>query len=208
MSTRDRMVDAAAHVMRTRGLARATTKEIAREAGYSEAALYRHFRDKTDLFVAVLTERVPSTLGPVLGGLTGRVGQGSVLDTVTEVARAAIGFYELTFPMAASVYSEPELLTAHRAALRERNAGPHLVGDALAGYLAAEQRLGRVHRDADPRAAAELLIGACLHHAFISSFSGEPGDADAADRAAAALVRTLMGGLDPQRPDRPDASRE
>ena len=44
-STRDRMLDAAYTVMRTRGLARATTKEIAREAGFSEAALYKHFED-------------------------------------------------------------------------------------------------------------------------------------------------------------------
>ncbi|HEX4258089.1 MAG TPA: helix-turn-helix domain-containing protein, partial [Streptosporangiaceae bacterium] len=45
--TRDRILDAATHVMRTRGFARTTTKEIARAAGYSEATLYKHFQDKT-----------------------------------------------------------------------------------------------------------------------------------------------------------------
>ena len=67
--TRDRILDAAAHVMRTRGFARTTTKEIARAAGYSEATLYKHFQDKTDLFLAVLKERLPS-LGGTLGALS------------------------------------------------------------------------------------------------------------------------------------------
>ncbi len=58
--TRDRILDAATHVMRTRGFARTTTKEIARAAGYSEATLYKHFQDKTDLFLAVLKERLPT----------------------------------------------------------------------------------------------------------------------------------------------------
>ena len=37
--------------MRTIGLARATTKEIARAADCSEAALYKHFTGKEELFV-------------------------------------------------------------------------------------------------------------------------------------------------------------
>ena len=36
--------------MRKVGLVRATTKEIARVAGYSEAALFKYFQDKDDLF--------------------------------------------------------------------------------------------------------------------------------------------------------------
>ena len=83
------MLDAAAHVMRTRGMARATTKEIAKAAGYSEAALYKHFRDKTEMFLAVLTERVPSTLGAVLANLVQQAGEESVQDTLHELARAA-----------------------------------------------------------------------------------------------------------------------
>ena len=36
MTTRDAILDGALEVMRTRGLARTTTKEIARAAGFSE----------------------------------------------------------------------------------------------------------------------------------------------------------------------------
>lgn len=193
MTTRDRILDAAAQVMRSRGLGRATTKEIAKAAGYSEATLYKHFRDKTDLFVAVLDERVPSNLRSLLAGLDERAGAGTVSGTLEEVARAAIAFYTETFPMAASVFAEPQLLTAHRAALRERGAGPQTVRDALAAYLAAERNLGRVRADADPRAAAALLLGACFQHGFLGHFTEQE---DAAS-AAATLVQTLAVGVLP-----------
>jgi AcrR family transcriptional regulator len=197
VSTRDRMLDAAAHVMRTRGLARTTTKEIAKAAGYSEAALYKHFRDKTDLFLAVLVERAPNTLGSAFAGLDQKIGQGSVQETLEQIARGALAFYRLGFPMAASLFAEPDLLAAHRAALRDRGAGPQYIGIAVAAYLTAERNLGRIRSDADPDAAAALLLGACLQHAFLSSFAGESADQDAIDQIATALVRTLMSGLNP-----------
>ncbi|MFJ2441092.1 MULTISPECIES: TetR family transcriptional regulator [unclassified Streptomyces] len=46
--TRARILDAAASLMTTVGLTRTTTKEIARAVGCSEAALYKHFRDKKE----------------------------------------------------------------------------------------------------------------------------------------------------------------
>jgi AcrR family transcriptional regulator len=193
------MLDAAAHVMRTRGMARATTKEIAKAAGYSEAALYKHFRDKTEIFLAVLAERVPSTLGAVLANLVQRAGEGSVQDTLQELARAALGFYWETFVMAASVFSEPQLLAAHRAEVLERDAGPHHVSEAVAKYIAAEQDLGRVRADIDHRAAADLLLGACFQHAFLSRFADTPLDDETVERTAAGLAQTLFSGLAPKR---------
>ncbi|TCO48970.1 TetR/AcrR family transcriptional regulator [Actinocrispum wychmicini] len=189
MSTRDRMVDAAAQVMRERGLAHATTKEIAKAAGFSEAALYKHFRDKTELFMAVLAERTPGELGALLAGLGERAGHGTVAETLTEVAHTAIRFYQHNFPMAAALFAEPTLFAAHRKALGERQAGPHHVSRAVADYLAAEQRLGRIGQAADPAAAAALLIGACLQHAFLGHF------VDRGQPTASALVHTLLAGL-------------
>jgi len=184
--------------MRSRGLARATTKEIAKAAGYSEALLYKHFGDKTEIFLAVLTERVPSTFGTVLAGLSGRAGQGSVQNTLQEVARAALSFYHDTFVMAASVFSQPQLLAAHRASVHAHGTGPHHVNDVVAAYLAAELTLDRLHPDTDPHAAAGLLLGACFQHAFLARFADTPLDRESADRTAATLARTLFTGLAPR----------
>ena len=60
LTTRDHILDAAAHVMHTLGMARTTTKEIAQAAGLSEAALYRHFADKAELFRKHTSKVMPS----------------------------------------------------------------------------------------------------------------------------------------------------
>ncbi|GAB2745887.1 TetR/AcrR family transcriptional regulator [Amycolatopsis magusensis] len=194
MSTRDRILDAAAQVMRSHGLAKATTKEIAKAAGFSEAALYKHFRDKTDMFLAVLEERMPSGLATLMAGLQKRVGEDPVEDVLVEFAHAAIAFYGQTFPIAASLFSDPHLLTAHRDVVHDRGKGPRHVGDLLTAYLEAEQRGGRISAEADPRATADLLLGACLQHGFLSNFDQRYDDEPTRRKLAETWVRTLLEG--------------
>ncbi|WP_345732054.1 helix-turn-helix domain-containing protein [Cryptosporangium minutisporangium] len=187
------MLDAAATVMRERGLAHATTKEIAKEAGFSEATLYKHFTDKTELFVRVLAERLPAFV-PMLANLA--EGQGTVLDNLRLVAAAAIRFYADSFPISASIFAEPKVLDAHRAALRRTGSGPHRANDGVVAYLTAEQGLGRVRADADPASLAALLLGACFQHAFLYQFTDRSLDVDAED-AAERLVAALAPAVVP-----------
>src|SRR3954447_16721785 len=103
---RVRILDAAHELMLTIGLARATTKEIAKAAGCSEAALYKHFASKEELFVAVLKERLPEVGGVLKRLMTdpgeGERGQGerAVERNLAEIAREAALFYEQSFPIA------------------------------------------------------------------------------------------------------------
>ncbi|WP_410656988.1 GOLPH3/VPS74 family protein [Amycolatopsis sp. lyj-112] len=71
-------------------------------------------------------------------------------------------------------------------------------GRALAAYLAAEQELGRVDKDADPAAAAGLLLGACLERAFLGHFIDAADARPSVDQFATSLIRTLGGGLAPR----------
>ena len=203
--TRDRILDAAAHVMQTRGFARTTTKEIARAAGYSEATLYKHFQDKTDLFLAVLKERLPS-LGSTLGALSaaldadtsspaGPATRESLASRLAATARGAIAFYEASFPISASVFSEPELLAAHHAAVTRQGAGPQYPLAALARYLRLEQERGRIRPGADCDAAASLLLGSCFQYAFLRCFAQLPPDPAAAAAHADGIAATLLAGL-------------
>ncbi|TNC28483.1 TetR/AcrR family transcriptional regulator [Amycolatopsis alkalitolerans] len=187
MGTRDDILAAAAEIMRERGYARATTKEIARAAGYSEAALYKHFTDKTEIFLGVLAERLPA-LNDLLGNLN--PGKGTVRGNLVKLARTALEFYAESFPIAASLFSTHELLTAHRNAVAERGSGPRHPQLALGQYLRAEQRLGRLPRTADPDAMAALLLGACFQQAFLIAFEGEPPAG--LDTLARSLVRPLL----------------
>ncbi|MEU0158638.1 TetR/AcrR family transcriptional regulator [Streptomyces sp. NPDC006261] len=189
---RVRIVDAAHELMLSIGLARTTTKEIARAAGCSEGALYKYFPSKEELFVTVLEERLPK-LGGLLGDLV--PGEGGVEANLTEVARQAALFYEQTFPMAASLYAEPQLKRRHEQGLRELGAGPHMPIQGLDAYLRAEQRAGRVRAEADTYAAASLLLGACAQRAF--AYDVLPGGTppQPLDAFAASLARTLLAGI-------------
>ena len=194
--TRERMVEAAERVMRDKGLAHATTKEIAREAGYSEGAIYKHFESKEDLFIRVLTERLPP-FADVLAALPRRAGREAVGDVLEEVAGAALAFYGKSFPMSVSVFSEPGLLARHREEMYKRGAGPHKANEALMAYLEAERDLGRVREDADPEAAAAMLLGACFQRAFLGNFSGDGAIPEAEEGFVAGVARTLARSLSP-----------
>lgn len=193
--TRERILDAATEVMSTLGLAHTTTKQIARAAECSEAALYKHFASKEEIFVKVLTERLPR-FSATIADVSRRVGQDTVAEHLTEVARDAVDFYRHSFPIAASLFSEPTLLEHQRRSVRELGSGPDRPIRALADYLRAERRLGRIPAEVDPDAGAALLIGACFQRGFLEEFAGAAPDE--AERAAftAGLIATLMRGLD------------
>ena len=196
-STRERILDSAEQLMRTIGLARATTKEIARAAGCSEAALYKYFSSKEELFVAVLRERLPSLL-PLLDELTGHPADRTPEQALAEIARRATLFYEANMPIAASLFAEPALLRRHREGLSPLGAGPRQPLLALARYLEALRAEGRIRPGTDPEAAAALLLGACFQRAFLRHFAGEAAEPEAPaelDAFAASVARTLLSGV-------------
>lgn len=192
--TRARILDAAHDLMLTIGLARATTKEIAKAAGCSEAALYKHFASKEELFVGVLQERLPR-LGPLLRRLAEDPGERPVEENLTEIARLASHFYAQSFPIAASLYAETKLKRRHEDSMREMGTGPHMPIEALDTYLCAERDAGRIDPGADTFAAASLLLGACAQRAFAYDATVGKQPPQPVDEFAAALARTLLAGI-------------
>jgi AcrR family transcriptional regulator len=190
MGTRDRILDAAAEILRTRGVAQATTKEIAHASEVSEPTLYKYFGDKERLLLAVLEERLPG-----LSRVSVRPGEGDVEDNLAELAHAVLDFYQRSIPMLAALLSDPQRMAAHRVAMSAHGGGPEKAAAPFVAYLAAERALGRIAPDADPDAAASLLVGACFQEAFLRYYAEGP-DAAAAPRAhAEALARAVVRPL-------------
>ncbi|MDS2171120.1 MULTISPECIES: TetR/AcrR family transcriptional regulator [unclassified Nesterenkonia] len=179
---RERILDAAAQVMREDGLVRATTKLIARTAGCSEALLYKHFPDKRDLFLAVLQERSPrlTPAGP---------DDGDARERLCAITSRLLEFYAQNFPMAAALFGDRGLLTLHRDALAARGAGPRAPSAAVADLLTTEISRGGISPEVDPDAAAQLLVGAAFHEAFLAAYEDRPLDDPRA--TAARLVSAL-----------------
>ncbi len=200
-NTRDAILDGALRVMQTRGLARTTTKEIARAAGYSEATLYKLFADKVDLLLCVQAERLPR-IGVVSDGAASLAGTGTVAGNLHQIAVEMTGFYQTVLPIAMSIFSDSDLLARHRDAVRARGPGPEAISDGVRAYLAAEQAAGRVGPAAPVDGTAMALAGACMHQAFLWCFDGEAGVPAArgsarADAFAAGAVAAILPALCP-----------
>jgi AcrR family transcriptional regulator len=182
--------------MLSKGLVRATTKEIARAASVSEGTLYNHFANKEELFLCTL-DQLPSGFVTLMRGLHERVGTGTISAVLAEIARSALDFYGEAIPMGASFFADPELLARHRELLRQRGAGPQRANEAVAAYFRAEQGLGRVRGDTDVDAAAYMLLGAIYQYVYWRQFLGEAAHPESDERFIAGILNTLDQVLTP-----------
>jgi AcrR family transcriptional regulator len=199
-TTRQRLLDAAERVIRTKGLAAASTREIAREAGCADGTLYNHFADRADLFVAIFLDKLLPDYWEALTKLPYCIGEGTVQAHLEELAHIALAFYYKAGPLRAALFAEPELLQRYRDALKAQaqNRNQERPAPLLAAYLRAEQRLGRVAAEANPAIAAEALFGTCASYALRQCFFGENPNLEADRQFVQALVRSLMEGLSPR----------
>jgi AcrR family transcriptional regulator len=184
---RERILDAAAAVMREKGLTSTTTKAIAATAGYSEALLYKHFAGKQELFLSVLQERVPQVH-------LDSPGEGDLAENLTGIVEQLMGFFVQTFPIAASIFGSPELLAEHRKAITGRGFGPAAPVYRVQAYLDAELRAGRISAASDTTSAARLLVGAAFHQGFLAAFDGSRTVTNARV-IAAGIVATILPAL-------------
>ncbi len=199
-STRQRLLDAAEQVLRTKGLAAASTREIAREAGCADGTLYNHFRDRADLFVAIFLEKLLPDYSDALSKLPYLIGEGTVQAHLEELAQVALAFYYKASPLRACLFAEPELLERYREALQSQAQAQNqeYPPKLLATYLRTEQRLGRVAAQANPAIVAEALFGTCANHALRKCFFGENPTSEEDRQFVLELVRSLMEGLSPR----------
>ena len=169
---RTSLISAADRILRREGVAGLTTREIAREAGCSDGALYVHFADKSQLLAAVCERWLPDLVAAT-GDLVNRVGAGTVAGNLEAIAATALEAFAEMAPVSYAIGGNPELLASHRAAMRARGVGPKRSVGAVRAYLEAEQRVGRVRADAACEVAASMLIGSCWHRAAMRHYIGE-----------------------------------
>lgn len=136
--TRQRILMACEKLIQTLGLARVTTKQIAKETGLSEGALYRHFNHKDDLFLAVFEKQL-GLLASVLSEYV--AGKGEVEDNLRQICLAILSYYEQLLPLTASYFADTELLARFREVLQKSGGAttPPLSGFKLYRGRAAPQ---------------------------------------------------------------------
>jgi AcrR family transcriptional regulator len=172
IETRERILRAAITTVRAHGIAGATTRAIAAEAGIAEGSIYRHFSDKIDVFQTAVAEYLVPSYRDFMGDLPGKAGTATPAVRLREVLRKTMAFYRDLIPLMAMLYSENALRERYQARLIHGR-GPHRASEAVAAYLAAELSLGRLPRGIDPQAAAQMLLGACFQQVFFEQTIGK-----------------------------------
>ncbi len=177
---REAILAATLELLRERGIARLTTREVAKRAGVSEASVFYHYRDRAGLVRAVFIEGLRPLQAFAEGGLTGSDHAHVLLGLSEAIER----FLDHALPVMMAAQSDTELRDTMATYLDDHGLGPHQGVRIVAAYLAAEQQTGRVEPTIDPEAIGLLLVGA----SFLRS-----------------AQRQIMGHADPNLPAMPGA---
>jgi AcrR family transcriptional regulator len=189
---RAEILRAAQKLMSTQGLNGVTTRQISKEVGCSEGALYVHFKGRLELLLAMLEESLPDTVES-FHRLADSSGQGSPQLNLVKGITGIYRFHQRAVPLLAGLFAEPKLLSAYRRFLIAHNKGPHLAIAALQQYIESEQNLARVDKHIDAGLAASMLLSSCFLRAFVEHFFNRPMR-PAWNKFAAQLVASVILG--------------
>ncbi|MFO7570712.1 MAG: helix-turn-helix domain-containing protein [Smithellaceae bacterium] len=202
---RQNIIKATENLLQSRGLARLTTREIAREAKVTEGLIYHHFKDKAELIHEVVEARVSETKN-LLRNLPLRVGTLTLLENLGDVLYAVYRAHYDVVLMVCSIFADHQLRTRMQEIMKERDIGPQRSIEGLSLYLAAEQRLGRLCDAVDPQVAAKCLWMISIQSAMNDQLMGRKADASRIRREIHEYLQTLMTGLEPRPPGTPTGS--
>jgi TetR/AcrR family acrAB operon transcriptional repressor len=147
--TRSRLIAGAARVFARRGYGEATLDEVAEEAGLTKGAVYWHFASKSDLYLALLEERVkqeaaalPAAIGEAADSPEPLTGLTRLLERQFALAYAEPDRPRLSLEFLSRSW-DPEV----RARLSDLNFDAHR---RLAEMLGGVQQAGLLASDLDP----------------------------------------------------------
>jgi AcrR family transcriptional regulator len=166
-----------------------STKEIARRAGISEAALFKRFSTKAQLFMAAMAPPTP--------GIDAIVARAAAMKSAREalhaLSEAVLDYFRTAIPTILPLVSHPTFVAAELPRNFETSAATSLLR-AVAIYLGNENARGRL-RVKDPPAAAAVLVAA-LHSIALFEIMGFHGGT-MPKAGVRSLIDALWHGLEP-----------
>jgi AcrR family transcriptional regulator len=191
---REAILAAARELISEDGLAKLTTREVARRAGVSEASVFYHFQDKAGLIEHVVHDGLGMLQAPIPG--VTEAGREVPLDgLLLHTATALEAFFDNVLPVVAAVQADAELRHAFAERLVKGDLGPHRGVQMLSQHLEAMTAAGRANADVDAEAASLMLIGACFLRSWERQMAGPERGQPLPDLPS--LVKTLVQLLAP-----------
>ncbi len=186
---REAILTATLELLRERGIARLTTREVAKRAGVSEASVFYHYTDRPRLLRAVFIAGLEPLQALDARDLAGR----DHGDVLLRLAAAIERFLDQALPVLMAAQSDIELRDTMAEYLDDNGLGPHRGVQAVTAYLAGEQEAGRVDPTIDREAVGLLLVGASFLRSAQRQIMGhaERHDLPEMDGAVAMIERLL-----------------
>jgi TetR/AcrR family acrAB operon transcriptional repressor len=193
LATRERLLDTAEQVFLARGVTRSSLQDIAAAAGVTRGALYWHFKDKADLFEAMMA-RVSMPCEQAVLEIDQRGGEDEFGDlrefALVPLRRMAAD--ERTRRVFAIAMHHTEY-TADMEPVREKHlAAMEDYRQRMEQHLARARRAGRLSAAVSPRAASlalHAMVDGLLMHATLAR------DLPDVLRTATAAIDTFLDGL-------------
>lgn len=183
--TRQRLLDAAASEFDRRGFEGTRVADIAAEAALSNGALYGHFRSKSDLLSAALTDRGAREIEELFSGAEG----GSIAELLADIGR-----HLDRVPTGRGGLMVEALVASRRDPEVAEVTGRHLAEglEWLADLIREDQGSGRVDEtlsaDGLARFCVMLLLGAMLMAPADLPAIPRPGWGDLISRIAESFI--------------------
>jgi AcrR family transcriptional regulator len=191
--TKSKILEAATQLLREKGISGTTTREIARAAGLSDAAIYSHFKSRGDLLNALIPASLVDYKGSADAFLK-RIGQGTIKGNLKFFMKLARDFFLEASPKIALILAEPELFNE----LGGRPVKGNKAETFLTDYIRAEQRMGRINDEADAAAIGTIVVATAFYEGFTAGLLGKAFTA-ARPSSADEIIDALMVGLEPRK---------
>ncbi|GAA2913256.1 TetR/AcrR family transcriptional regulator [Streptosporangium fragile] len=189
---RQRILAAADRLLRERGIARLTTREIAQAADAAEGSLTKNFGGKLGLLTTLLSQELPELRAWRAAATP--PGDRPLRTVLVEIIERGIDFYAASLPLVAGAVADRDLFIRYQEVNARGGTGPQLAIDAVADYLAACREAGELAPAADPYALALALCGAAQVQAYTEYIAGAGALRGTRRERAEALAETLLAG--------------
>ncbi len=212
---RRQIVSVAMRLFSERGFRGTTTKEIARDAGVSEAIIFRHFATKEDLYHAIIDCKACT------GGMADM--QNPVAESVRHEVDEAMRrhddravFRGIALSMMRHHHDDPDFLRlllysaleGHQLSQMFWDLNVRVLYEFLGSYIRERQRTGAL-RDVDPLVVVRAFTGMVIHHSVTSILwdKHRPLLVVPNEHAAHEFTEILLRGIETEGVSGPDAKR-
>jgi TetR/AcrR family transcriptional regulator len=194
---RRQLIETALDVFSRKGFDGATTKEIAVEAGVTEAIIFRHFPNKQALYGAVVqAKRDPVEIEAWMAAVKSLTARNDDAGLFREIARVILACYR-DDPRHERVMLYAAL-EGHLQTLVEHRRFSLPIMRLLTDYVARRQKEGAL-KPGPPKAVILAIAGMASHFAMVTGLFGfETGVKD--DDMVDAFVNILMDGVRAKKP--------